>query len=233
MKNVISIIALLLTLTAFGQSNAVVTNNMTGEMIQRASNSHLSSFGSSATFFNPKRKVEGSVHLFSEWNNRGVIITNEGQKFGLNNININIERNTFEAKISQDTLFTFNFNNIDRFVINNRVFKNFYYGNDNRIFELIYESKDVTIMKGYRVQLVEGSANPMVNRKNDKYVQKSSIFVKRGSKIENFKLNKKKILDLFNDPEKVKKIESYANSNKLSFKKEEDVKKILSLGLQK
>ena len=232
MKNLISVIALLFTLISFGQSNAVVTNNMTGEMIQRASNSHLSSFGSSATFFNPKRNVEGSVHLFPEWNNRGVIITNEGQKFGLNNININIERNTFEAKISQDTLFTFNFNNIDRFVINNRVFKNFYYSNDNRIFELIYESKDVTIMKGHRVQLVEGSANPMVNRKNDKYVQKSSMFVKRGSKIENFKLNKKKVLGLFNDSEKIKKIEDYADSNRLSFKKAEDVKKILSLGLQ-
>ena len=51
MKNLISVIALLFTLTSFGQSNAVVTNNMTGEMIQRASNSHLSSFGSSATFF--------------------------------------------------------------------------------------------------------------------------------------------------------------------------------------
>ena len=62
-------------------------------------------------------------------------------------------------------------------------------------------------MKGHRVQLVEGSANPMVNRKNDKYVQKSSMFVKRGSKIENFKLNKKKVLGLFNDSEKIKKIE--------------------------
>ena len=87
-------------------------------------------------------------------------------------------------------------------------------------------------MKGHRVQLVEGSANPMVNRKNDKYVQKSSIFVKHGNKIENFKLNKKKVLGLFTDSEKIKKIEDYANSNRLSFKKAEDVKKMLSLGLQ-
>jgi len=228
MKNVLAIVITFSVGIMMAQSNANVVNN-SGEVFVRAANASLSSFGSSATFFNPKKAVVGSVHLFKNWKNYAVIITNDKQKFSLSNINFNIERNTFESKIGQDSLFTFSFNNIDKFVVNNKIFKNFYFNNSNRVFEIIYESDEFSILKGYRVQLIEGSTNPMVNRKNSKLVQKSSYYLKKGANIKPFKLSKKKVFGLANgDQEKTQKMEKYVKSNKLSYKKAEDVQRILT-----
>ena len=228
MKNVLAIVITFSVGIMMAQSNANVVNN-SGEVFVRAANASLSSFGSSATFFNPKKAVVGSVHLFKNWKNYAVIITNDKQKFSLSNINFNIERNTFESKIGQDSLFTFSFNNIDKFVVNNKIFKNFYFKNNNRVFEIIYESDEFSILKSYRVQLIEGSTNPMVNRKNSKLVQKSSYYIKNGANIKPFKLSKKKVLGLANgDQEKLQKMEKYAKSNKLSYKKADDVQRILT-----
>ena len=126
--------------------------------------------------------------------------------------NLNIERNTFESKVSGDSIFTFNFNNINKFVINNKAFKNFYYKNQNRVFEIVFESKEFSILKGYRVELIEGSVNPMVNRKNDKYVQKFSFYLRQGDNIKPFKVKKKNVLSLVDgDKQKADRIMKLAN----------------------
>ncbi len=228
MKYFLTLIITLSISVMMAQSNANVTKN-TGEIFGRASNASLSSYGAFATFFNPKKAIDGSVYLFSGWKNYAGIFTNDNQKFSLNNINLNIERNTFESKTSEDSIFTFSFNNIDKFVVNNKIFKNFYYNNDNRIFEMIYESDEFSILKGYRVILIEGSANPMVNRKNSKLVQKSSYYIMKGKSISPFKLSKKKVLGLVEDnPDRIKKIEQYAKDNNLSYKKAYDVQRMLA-----
>ena len=115
--------------------------------------------------------------------------------------------------------------------MNNREFKNYYYNDDNRVYEIIYESDKFTLMKGFKVSVVEGSANPMLNRSADRYIRKESHFIKEGDKIKPFKLKKSKILKLVNgDEEKAANIEAYVDANNLSFKKEYDVQRILEYG---
>ena len=228
MKSILTLTITLFSISLIAQvSDGVTKVASTSSEILRITNGN--NFGSSVTFINPKRITEGSVHLFKNWKNHAVIITNDGQKFSLKNINLNIKRNVFESKIDDgSSIFTFNFNNIDRFIVNNKVFKNFYYDDDNRVYELIYESDEFSIMKGHTIQLIEGSANPMVNRKFDKYVQKSSYFIMKDDKIKPFKLKKKRILKLVDgDIERAQKIEQYVKSNRLSYKKEYDVRKVL------
>ncbi len=225
MKSILTL-AIVLFVGVLTAQNEGVTNNTQGTIFNAASASN--SYGASTHFTNPKRVVEGSVHLFKKWNNNAVIITNDNQRFTIKNINLNIERNTFESKISEDSLFTFNFNNIDKFIINNKVFKNYYYDDDNRVYELIYQSDEFNIMKGHKVQLIEGSANPMVNRKFDRNIQKSSYYIMKEGKIKPFKLKKKKILRLVDgDVERAQKIEQYVKENRLSYKKEYDVRRAL------
>lgn len=185
-------------------------------------------YGATALFVNPVKKASGSVHLFDKWNNYAVIFTSEGGKFSLKNINLNIERNTFQSKVEGDSIFSFNFNNIEKFVVNNRVFKNYYYNDDNRVYEIIYESEEFTLMKGFKVSVLEGSANPMLNRYSDRYIRKEFYFVKHGDKIKEFKLKKNKILKLVDgDAVKAANIKAYVDANNLSYNKEYDVQRIL------
>ncbi len=216
---------------AIALSFGVITaqsNVNTSATIFNAGNVGQSSYGASAFYKNPKKIIEGTSYLFENWDNYAVIVTNDKQRFSLKNINLNMDRNVFESRVSADTLFTFNFNNIDKFVVNNRVFKNFYYDDDNRVYEMIYESPEFLVMKGHRVELIESSANPMVNRKNDRYVRRHSYFLKQGDKIRPFKLKKKHVLKLVGgDKERAERIIQYVNNNKLSFKREDDVRKVL------
>lgn len=210
-------------------NNAAINNQSS---LQRAASAVQSQYGATSYFVNPARPVKGSVYLLDKWENRGVLVTTDKQRFGVNNINIDLKRQAFQSKFAQDSIFNYNFNNIDRFIINNRVYKNFYYNEDNRIYEILHETPDFTLLKGFKVDLVEGSANPMLNRKTDKYVQKESYFIKKENSIKKFKLNKKqivKLLNLSNDGEQ--KLMEYAKDNKLSFKDDRDVKKIMNYSM--
>ena len=173
-----------------------------------------------------RRVVEGTYYLYDEWNNTSVIYTSDEQQFLLRNINLNLKTNAFESQIDKDNVYIFNFNNIDRFVINNKVFKNYYWDDDNRVYQVIYESEDFQVLKGYKVVLVEGSANPMLSRKNDRYIKKNYYFIRENDQIKRFKLKKNKILKLIDDS-KVDDVVNFAKTNKLSFSKEMDIPKIL------
>ncbi len=205
-------------------NNRVVNNS---GMLTKAA-SPQNSNGASTFFVNPARDVEGSVYLFEKWENRGVLVTIDKQRYGMKNINIDLKNQAFQSRFTKDSVFNYNFNNIDRFIINNKVFKNFYYNEDNRIYEIIHETPEYAILKGYKINLVEGSANPMLNRKTDKYVQKYGYYVKTDSEIKKFKLSRKQVLKLINaDDEDLDKIMRYAKDNNLSFKNDFQLKRIL------
>ena len=227
MKKIMVIAALLICSSIIGQTNeGFVQNNPTA--LAAAGNNNVRSQGQASLFINPAREIDGSIHLFDNWENTAIIHTNDAQRFMLRNINLNLKRNTFESKISKDSLFTFNFNNIEKFVINNKVYKNYYWDDDNKVYQVIYDGDDFQILKGYKLEFVEGSANPMLNRARDKYIQKEYYYLREEGRIKYFNLKKGRILKLLKGQEdKARKAEAYAKNNRLSFKRELDVQKIL------
>ena len=227
MKKHILFITVMITSLSFSQNNT--TENNGAQMFGALASSSRSYGSTSGMFINPAKKAQGSVHLFKDWNNLAMIHASDAQKFSLKNINLNIERNTFESKISEDSIFTFNFNNIDKFVINNRVFKNYYNNGENRVFEVIYDSGQLVLLKGYKIQFVKGSPNPMLNRSTDKTVQKEFYFIRQNSSIRSFRLKKSNILDLLS-PDQAKAAEKYVKDNRLSYKEDTDVNRILTHG---
>ena len=233
MKITLSIACLLTFGLAIAQNAETTTNVMNNpNAMLSAANGMQSSYGASAYFVNAARAVDGTVYLFEDWKNSGIIHTT-GQSYAINNINLNIERNSFESKVGQDSLFSFNFNNIEKFVINGRTFKNYYWEDDNRVYEIIYENNNWSIIKGFKIVEVTGSANPMLNRTRDRMVRKTFYYLKNDKGIHTFKLKKSKILKLVEGGEgEVQKVENYAKENRLSFKKEEDVRRILMYGSQ-
>ena len=176
-------LTLVLYITSLSAQDELINNTEMVSVFKSAHASSNASFGNSVFLVNPKRLIDGSVYLFDEWNNRGIIYTTGHEKLALNNINLNIKRNAFESKVGNDSLFSFSFNNIEKFVINGRVFKNYYWDNDNRVYEEIIKKNDFEILKGFNIKYVEGSSNPMLNRKNDKYIRSETYYVRKDGKI--------------------------------------------------
>ena len=188
-------------------------------------------FGSSFFYNQPNKVILGSTYLFDEWNNDGEIQTVTGERFLVRNINLNLSRNAFEAKVNDnDSIFSFNFNNIKQIVINGKSYKNYYFNEENRVYELIYSNENFSILKGFSVKLVTGSGNPMVNRSNDKYVKKESYFIRdaEDKSIQKFKLNKRSFSKIFSNKDlDLERIERFSSSKRISFKDEEDVIQLL------
>ncbi|RLD26919.1 MAG: hypothetical protein DRI75_10720 [Bacteroidetes bacterium] len=231
MKKILFFISILSVGLVFSQSSV----GTSGDQLTLDNNlQRVKTFGSSVTFFNPKRLTDGTFYLFDKWNNYCIIQTEDNQKFVLRNINLNLERHTFESKVEGDSIFTFSFNNIDKFIINGKTYKNYYWDEDSKVYEIIYDNNNFQILKGFRVELLEGSANPMVNRSRDKYIRKESYHLRSNdNKIKPFKLKRSRILKLINgDIEKVNKIDAYTRNNNLSFKREKDLHKILEYSLK-
>lgn len=183
---------------------------------------------------NARQIVDGTYYLFDEWRNTGVIITSDDQKFLLKNINLNLKTNAFESKIDDESVYIFNFNNVDKFVINNKVYKNYYWDDDSRVYQVLFDSDKFQLLKGYKVVLIEGSANPMLSRKNDRYIRKDYYFLRENGEIKRFKLKKGKILKVAagDDSAKKRTIEEYARENKLSFTNDVEVQKILEFAAE-
>ena len=215
MRNILVVLCLLFSTSVYTQTNFSAGFSMGGNDLN---------YGSTF-FYNTRNVILGSVYLFDEWNNNAEIHTLSNERFLVRNINLNINRNAFEAKLTDsDSIFSFNFNNIKQIVINDKTYKNY----DNRVYEILYESNKFSIMKGFSIKLVSSSGNPMVNRSNDKYAKFSSYFIKKNNSIKPFKLRKRSIYNLLNDDKNIiSRIESYVVNKKLSYKREDDVVQIL------
>ncbi len=224
MRNYITPIIFLFTSIIYSQSNM-------GTDFRAIGSDQSSNFGTSFFYNQPSKVVLGSAYLFDEWNNDGEIQTLTGERFLVRNINLNISRNAFEAKINDnDSIFSFTFNNIKQIIINGKYYKNYFFNEDNRVYELVYSGKTFSILKGFSVKLVTGSGNPMVNRSNDKYVKKESYFIRSTDKktIESFKMNKRSLNKLFeNNLKEVSRILAFIDSANLSYKDEKDVIRML------
>ena len=216
---------------AFLFSNFVFSQTNSQTDFRSALTGETTNFGTSFFYNQPSKVILGSAYLFDEWNNDGEIQTITGERFLVRNINLNISRNAFEAKINDnDSIFSFTFNNIKKIIINGKSYKNYFYNEDNRVYELIYSGNNFSILKGFSVKLVTGSGNPMVNRSNDKYVKKESYFIRSSDTktIESFKLSKRSLNKLFeNSSMDMSRILAFIDSNNLSYKDENNVIRML------
>ena len=226
----------ILLLSIFLISNIVLSQTNSQTDFRSALTGETTNFGTSFFYNQPNKVILGSAYLFDEWNNDGEIQTLTGERFLVRNINLNISRNAFEAKINDnDSIFSFNFNNIKQIIINGKNYKNYFYNEDNRVYELVYTGKTFSILKGFAVKLVTGSGNPMVNRSNDKYVKKESYFIRSTDTkiIESFKMNKRSLNKLFENSFKdVGRILAFIDSGNLSYKDEKDVIRMLEFAFE-
>ncbi len=224
MKKIIGMFVLLISTVSYGQVDA--NNNTLGALATYGPDG--ANVGGASLVINPPRPIEGSVYLFDEWRNNGTIQTADAS-YKLRNINFNAQRNAFESQIpNTDSIFTFDFTNIEKMIVNNRTFQNVYSPIDGgyKILEVIAEDGKYAIYKDNYIEIKEGSPNPMLAQANDKYIKRDSYYLKNGKSFKRFRMKKSGILKSMGN--KAKKVENYAKENNLSFKNPQQLQKIVS-----
>lgn len=228
MKNVILIVMTLLVSSLYGQREGVDNNNnVLGAIASFGPDG--ANVGGSSVIFNPPKPIDGSVYVFKTWDNNAIIQTTNDMTLRLrNNINFNARRNVFESRIGKDSVFTFDFTNIEKMVVNNKTYQNIFSPIEGgyRLVEVVVDTEDFTIYKDYSVDIKEASPNPMLVQKNDKYLMRDSFYVKKGKSFKKFKLKKSNFLKLAG--KKSDLLEAFAKKNNLDFKDYADLEKIAS-----
>ncbi len=174
-----------------------------------------------------RRGTDGTVYLFDNWENKGVVDVGE-KRYVVTNLNYHIKRDEFMMKMEGDSTFIFDLLRVDKFSVNNREFTNIYdpVESKNKIYEVLYQDQKRSLLKGYFVKYKEASPNPMVNRGRNEIKQGHSYFMYENGKLLPFRLKKSKTLDLVSIDQS-KQLELYIKTNDLSYRKEMDMVKIL------
>jgi len=179
-------------------------------------------------FVNGRLRTEGSAYYFEDWNSEGIILIKDKGRVKIKGVNINLYNNKLEALYDENNVFTFDSENLIRIVINDKIFRTFNIDGELKIFELFFNDK-ISIYRHHTMSYSKGSANPMLNRKTNKYIKKANYYVYREGELTKIKLSKKSFSKLFqSDKVSQESIVKFIDQYKLSLHKETDLIKVLS-----
>ncbi len=121
---------------------------------------------------------------------------------------------------------------VKRVTINGRSFKSVFSIADgkSKVYEVIHEDNSYAILKNYKVKVRERKMDSYTGRQEKKVTLSSDYYVQKSNNdaIVAFKVNKKNLLQLYaSEGISAESIKSFAKENRLSFKKDEDIKRIL------
>jgi len=210
---------------ALGQDQDRIVNNP--DQLLSVSNGVRNSYGSLQSI-PPVVRVEGSPYLFDDWIHTARVYTKSGQLYMVENINLDMKNQAFVTKVAVDSLFTFQFNEINYFEIYGKKYESIFTKDGRRIYEVISDNGDERLLKAYSVKLVPSSPDPMKNRPFDKYVQRENYYFEKDGEVTMLPLRKGKVLRTF-DLEKTnqKTLEKFVEKNELSYSDEKDVIKMM------
>jgi hypothetical protein len=173
-------------------------------------------------FVGTLRDKNNDHYMFPKWSNNGVIFVGKN-KYGIGNINFNITTNSVDSRITQDKLFMFQSSSVDSISINNHLFKKV----GTLLYEVLFERQNSMLLKKYDVSYKAGGVGRMGVKQGPgpTSVVFKYVVVKPGKRMENIELNKRSVLEIFENERDV--LESYAKKERLSFRKEEDIIKML------
>ncbi|NND87875.1 MAG: hypothetical protein HKM28_01355 [Flavobacteriaceae bacterium] len=205
-------------------------SDMANAVIKNSDIKRNSGLRSNAYYYKPNVKNAGSIYLFREFDNKAKVYDKRNNDvYVVRNINFNIQRSMFETMVHPDSIYSYNFNNIDKILVDGREFRSFYYEplQRGKIFEVVAETDEFSIIRSFKVDVQAANPNPMLARKNAKFIQREDYFIVRGKEMEEFKFRKKQILKLF--PEEKRDVaKEYAKENNFSFKKSDELQFIFN-----
>ena len=166
------------------------------------------------------------IYLFSNYENKATITTTGGRKYSISNINLNIYSNTFDSKMSKDSIYVFDNHRIESVKITDKLFKIYFNKKDSKytIYRVLFENEKISLLCLDKIYSKEIRDPLNINPPKIKYVNGVNYYLKNNSNFDKISLKKKSILKILND--KKSGIIDYVKKYNLSFNKEKDVQKI-------
>lgn len=198
----------------------------------RGSLSDLNSFTTSTGAWIPakpnKNIILGSTYLFSNWVGQYKVASTSGQIATLFNLNYNIKEQTLEASMSNDSVFQYDIEKIDYILHGKNKYKVLDNGEIKGLFMEIISSEKIKVYKGYSIEIIEGSLNPLTQEKisEDTYQQSIQYYYVQNEKYQKFKPSKKSILKLLND--KSVEMKDYFSKHNFDFDNDQDLKTLFN-----
>ena len=223
-KTIILLLQVLFILPTLAQN----TNQTSNLNVTRQGFGWHSGIDMSMGFVNAKPLTEGSSYYFDNWETEGTIFIKDKGRVKLEKVNINLYDNKLEAIYNENSVFTFDSQNLIRIVINGKVFRTFEFKGETKIFEQIFNNK-LSIYRYYNVRYTEASTNPMINRKTNKFTKRAIYYLynKENGKLTTMKMTKKSISKhLQSDSVSEKSILDFIKQHNLSMNNETDLIKI-------
>lgn len=171
-------------------------------------------------------KKTKDLHMFDDWRNNGIIYI-DGNMYRISNINFNVSTNAIDSKM-KDGYFIYQTASIDSISINNRNFKRL----GRTFYEVLLDKNDKMFLKKFDALQQQNSSNRMGGTIiRSKKLLKFEYLVKLEDGYKNIELNKKSVINFFEENQD--KLFKFVKEEKLSYKKEEDLIKILDFMLDK
>ena len=172
--------------------------------------------------------IKGSQYLFDSWAGQYIIVSNNGAKSQILNLNYNITSKKIESYIGKDSVFQFDLDQFDFILKFDKKYKVYKNHQLEGLFLELYNEKNIILYKETLITIQEGVMNPLTQEliSEGKYVKKAIYYLYNNGKYDKIKLGKSSILKSLNDKEKL--IKAFVSENKLSYTGEKDVVKILT-----
>ena len=132
--------------------------------------------GNAGLWLKPSKRpdIKGDIYLFKGWNNIASIITGQGEKYKLKNINFDTNQKMFATKAAIDSVFVFSRESIKQVMVNNKMFKRYSKDFVYDYYEVIAFGKGKEVLKQSVKEIKKGAKDPFTNSlKSDEYVLKS------------------------------------------------------------
>lgn len=174
-----------------------------------------------------RNNIQGTPYLYENWFSYIEIFTEDNKSYKLPNSNFNLLNNKFCTRVNNDSIFTFNKDNLNFVKLNNKVFKKIKLKNDQEsFFEVLFDGKKNAFLKRYEKKIKKGKINPMTQKaiSKDKFVKYIEYYIYENEKLTRFKLKKSNILKILDNREK--DIKNFVKSNEIDFKSEIDLIKL-------
>jgi hypothetical protein len=168
-------------------------------------------------------KIKGTVFLFEDWNNKSVVYS-IFNTYQLDKLNYNMLNDNFSVELSKDSLYILSKEKIDSVSIDSRTFVKRKLDNKVSFYEKIVQTKSIVLLKKYDVSQKEGSFNPLDGKTSPSVLYKEETYYIDNNGLTKIKPSKKTILPYFKD--KANEVNKFLKENKISFKKDSDLKEL-------